>query len=53
MSNASDGRGTTADDFDDDEIEWDDEVAPEDGEGLSPIETLADEGHDIFDRDDD
>jgi hypothetical protein len=53
VSDAPDGRGMAADEFDDDEIDWDDEAAPEEGEGLSPIETLADEGHDIFDGDDD
>ena len=55
MSNAPDGRGLATDDFDDDEIDWDDENAPaeeDDESGLSPIESLADEGSDIFDDND-
>jgi hypothetical protein len=53
MSDAPNGRGLAADEFDDDEIDWDIESQPEEGERLSPLETLADEGHDIFDDDDD
>ena len=55
MSNAPDGRGLAEDEFDDDEIDWDDESAPEDGDGLSPIEEMAAEGQDLFagDQDDD
>jgi hypothetical protein len=58
MSNAADGRGLVTDQFDDDEIEWDDENDPsdenrEDEDGLSPIESLVDAGSDIFDGDGD
>jgi hypothetical protein len=60
MSSAADGRSLAADEFDDDEIEWDDESDPndeipvdEDEDGLSPIEGLVDAGSDIFDGDDD
>jgi hypothetical protein len=58
MSNAADGRGLATDQFDDDEIEWDDESDTsdgdrDDGDGLSPIESLVDAGSDIFDGDDD
>lgn len=55
MSNAPDGRGLATDDFDDDEIDWDEDNAPdgaEDENGLSPIEGLVDEGSDIFDDND-
>ncbi len=52
MGNSPDGRGLGTDDFDDDEIDWDDETAPEEGEELSPLESLVDEGNDIFDGDD-
>ena len=51
MSNAPDGRGLAEDQFDDDEIDWDDESAPEDG--LSPIDGPAAEGEDLFAGDDD
>jgi hypothetical protein len=51
MSNAPDGRGLAEDEFDDDEIDWDDETAPEDG--LSPIEGLPAEGEDLFAADND
>jgi hypothetical protein len=62
MSNAADGRGLAADDFDDDEIDWDDEPNDEviaadddvdDDENISPLEQLAGEGDDIFDGTDD
>ena len=56
MSNAPDGRGLATDDFDEDEIDWDEDNAPDDGaddeSGLSPIEGLVDEGSDIFDDSD-
>jgi hypothetical protein len=52
MSTTPDGRGLATDDFDDDEIDWDDESTPAEGEGLSPIESLVDAGHDIFDDED-
>jgi hypothetical protein len=56
MSNAPDGRGLATDDFDEDEIDWDEDNAPDDsadGENsLSPIEGLVDEGSDIFDDND-
>jgi hypothetical protein len=63
MSNSADGRGLATDEFDDDEIDWDDEGGPndqtaknenvDDEDGLSPIESLVDAGSDIFDGDDD
>jgi hypothetical protein len=55
MSNAPDGRGLATDDFDDDEIDWDEDNGPgdkDDESGLSPIEGLVDEGSDIFDDND-
>ena len=51
MSNAPEGRGLATDDFDDDEIDWNDESGRD--QGLSPLESLADEGSDVFDREDD
>ena len=53
MSNAPDGRGLAEDEFDDDEIDWVDESAPDDDGGLSPIEDLAAEGQDLFVGDED
>jgi hypothetical protein len=54
MSNAADGRGLATDEFDDDEIEWDEASdSGDDEDGLSPIEGLVDVGSDIFDGDDD
>jgi hypothetical protein len=53
VSYAPDGRGLAADDFDDDEIEWEDPNLSAEGDGLSPIEALVDEGSDLFDDDDD
>jgi hypothetical protein len=54
MSNAPDGRSLAADEFDDDEIDWDDEpgdevAAGDDDENISPLEQLAEEGDDVFD----
>ena len=54
MRNAADGRGLATDEFDDDEIEWDEASdSGDDEDGLSPIEGLVDVGSDIFDGDDD
>jgi hypothetical protein len=59
MSNAADGRSLAADEFDDDEIEWDDDpndesiASDDDDENRSPLEELAEEGDDIFDGDED
>ena len=57
MSNSPDGRGLATDDFDENEIDWDDDSAPDENEddenGLSPIESLVDAGSDIFDDSDD
>ncbi len=56
MSNAADGRSLAADEFDDDEIEWDDDPNDESiasDENRSPLEELAEEGDDIFDGDED
>jgi hypothetical protein len=57
MSTSPDGRGLATDDFDENEIDWDDDSAPDENEddenGLSPIESLVDAGSDIFDDSDD
>ncbi|HEY1530824.1 MAG TPA: hypothetical protein VGF80_08415 [Galbitalea sp.] len=51
MSNSIDGRGLAADEFDDDEIDWDNDGGPSEGDGISPLEELADEGSDLFEDD--
>ncbi len=41
MSDRTNGGGFASDDFDDDEIEWDDESTYDDPDGLSPIEEMV------------
>lgn len=67
MSDTTDGRGLVSDEFDDDEIDWDDEEptgeSDEESDGLSPIEAMEgesmdvvvpeDEDEDLDDEDDD
>ena len=58
MSDATDGRGLASDEFDDDEIDWDDEPndevpADEDEDGLSPLEEGVAESMDVVVPDDD
>jgi hypothetical protein len=54
MSDPTDGRGLASDEFDDDEIDWDDEPATgEESDGLSPIEKMVGESMDVVVPDDD
>ena len=54
MSDATDGRGLASDEFNDDEIDWDDEQ-DDNSDGLSPIEEMVGESMDVVvpDEDDD
>jgi hypothetical protein len=53
MSDSTSGRGISNDDFDEDEILWDDEQGDEDTDGLSPIEELVAETEDFVGGDED
>ena len=54
MSDSTSGRGISSDDFDDDEIEWDDEESEDESDGLSPIEELVAQTEDfVAPKDDD
>jgi hypothetical protein len=58
MSDATDGRGLASDEFDENEIDWDDEPndevpADEDSDGLSPIEAMVGESMDVVVPNDD
>jgi hypothetical protein len=53
MSDAPDGRGLASDEFDEDEIDWDDGANDEDPDGLSPIEEMVGESMDVVVPDDD
>jgi hypothetical protein len=54
MSDATEGRGLASEEFDEDEIDWDDD--PADGaesDGLSPIEEMVGESMDVVVPDED
>ena len=45
MSNSTDGRGLTSDEFDDDEIDWDDESSDTDA---APLEEFVGDSDNVF-----
>lgn len=53
MSNLTNGRGLSSDEFGEDEIEWDDDETYDDPEGLSPIEEMVGDSMDVVAPDDD
>lgn len=56
MSDTTDGRGLVSDEFDDDEIDWDDEEptgSDDESDGPSPIEAMVGESMDVVVPDDD
>jgi hypothetical protein len=56
MSDTTDGRGLVSDEFDDDEIDWDDEEptgSDDEEDGLSPIEAMVSDSMDVVVPDED